>query len=125
MRPLRHPLFWLLPGLLWGAWLCYASLMPVPVGTPLPHDKLLHFGAYFTLLYLLGCCVDLPRLPLAILAGAALGVGLEYLQGLTPHRSFEWADGLANLAGAVAGSVFAATPAGRLFLWLERRYAGA
>ncbi|MGB1582113.1 MAG: VanZ family protein [Nevskiales bacterium] len=121
MKPFRYPWLWFLPGLAWAITLCYASLTPVPESTPLPSDKLLHFTAYFILLFLFGSWVSNKRLPLVVVLGAVMGMGLEYLQGLTDYRSFEWADGLANLTGAVAGAGLAATPLGRFFLMIERQ----
>jgi VanZ family protein len=32
-----------------------------------------------------------------------MGVTIEFLQGLTPYRFFEWADALANAAGVIIG----------------------
>lgn len=122
MRPFRYPWLWFLPGLLWALTLSYASLTPVPEAAPIASDKLLHFTAYFTLLFLLGSWVTVKHLPIVVVYGAGMGMGLEYLQGLTDYRSFEWADGVANLCGAFAGALVAATPLGRCFLVIERYF---
>ncbi len=86
---------------------------------PLPSDKLMHIGAYCTLLYLFGCCFKPGKLPLFVVLGALLGLVIELIQSTTGYRSFEWADGLANLSGAILGGVLALSPAGQLFMRLE------
>lgn len=119
-RPaLNHPVLWLLPALLWCAWLVYASLAPVPEGLNLPSDKLLHVIAYAVLVFLFGCVLKPTAYIPLLLCAASLGMLLEYLQGLTPYRSFEWADGLANMLGAVLGLLLVTTPIGRIYERLE------
>jgi glycopeptide antibiotics resistance protein len=54
-------------------------------------------------------------------AFAALGVALEYAQGLTGYRTFDVVDMAANTAGVALGWLAAVTPAGRLLAWVERR----
>ena len=122
MRSFRHPGLWLIPGLLWSIWLGYASLAHMPESIPLPSDTLMHVSAYLVLVYLYGCCFAPRKLPLLILAAAGLGLAMECLQGMTTYRSFEWADALANLTGAVLGGGLAATRAGQLFQRLEGKH---
>ncbi|MFA7296472.1 MAG: VanZ family protein [Dehalococcoidia bacterium] len=52
-----------------------------------------------------------------VLALVALGVGLEFLQALTPNRVFDYADMAANVLGVVLGLVVAATALGRTLAW--------
>ncbi len=116
---LRHPVLWLVPGLIWCLWLIYASLIPVPGGADLPPDKLLHITAYAVLVYLIGCALRPGCFPLLLVVAVALGMVLEYLQGLTVYRSFEWADGWANMLGAAVGILLLLSPAGRLYQRIE------
>ena len=44
-----------------------------------------------------------------------MGVGLEYLQGMTSYRHFAYADMLDNALGVGFGVVLAATRLGRVF----------
>lgn len=93
-------------------------LMLVPLGasggTPsIPHlDKLVHFGAWLVLAVTLWPPLRgaRPRLPpgrvLWLLGALALwGVATELLQGLTPDRTGDVWDALADLAGAASGAL--------------------
>lgn len=107
------------------AWLRFAAvfcavtaLMLIPLGasggTPtIPHlDKLVHLGAWFVLAVALWPAVrgERARMPLtrALFLVTALGlwgVATELLQSLTPSRSADLWDGLADLLGAALGAV--------------------
>jgi len=88
------------------------SLVPDPETiTPVTvWDKLGHAVAYAALALALGYAMAASRWagPAVLVAGVALPVAygalLELLQLLTPPRSGEAADVLANLAGALAGT---------------------
>ncbi len=54
----------------------------------------------------------------------AMGVALEYLQGLGGTRMFEVADMVANTAGVLLGWLFAAMGMDRLLLWFEAKVFG-
>ena len=120
-RPaLRHPILWLIPALIWCAWLVYASLVKVPDNIDfLPSDKLMHVTAYAVLVFLFGCVLKPTSYIWLLVLAASLGMLLEYFQSLTPYRSFEWADGLANMVGAALGLLLVATPVGRVYERIE------
>lgn len=115
---------WLMLGWVWVATIIYLSLMQHP---PEPvHfsniDKLEHALAY-SLLMLWFCQIykkRASRLLLAVLL-VALGVILEYLQGMTGYRTFDYADMLANASGVVVGWAWARTGLGRIFAYFEYR----
>jgi len=113
---------WLALGWLWVATIFYLSLMPQP---PQPVDfwnvdKLEHALAY-CLLMLWFCQVyrqRVPRMVLALLL-VAMGIAIEFLQGETGYRTFDYADMLANSTGVIVGWVWARTGVGRVFACLE------
>lgn len=82
-------------------------------------DKLTHLLAYGALMYWWGMVHPHRRLSWAIVL-ALLGVTLEWAQSLTPARTMEWPDGLANLAGVVLALGVLRTPAQRLLIRLDR-----
>lgn len=65
-------------------------------------DKLHHSLAYFACMFCWGQVYIRPlsRLKLAILF-IAMGALIEYIQGLTPYRAFEWRDMAANSVGVI------------------------
>jgi VanZ family protein len=112
-------------------WLCvaaiiYLSLTPVRLElVPAKHgDKLEHAFAYGFLM--LWFCQDYQRrtqrMMLALLL-IALSVGMEILQGLMGHRSFNYSDMLANNIGVLLGWTAACTALGRIGAMLEARIA--
>jgi hypothetical protein len=66
------------------------SLMPISQTIP-GGDKLHHLLAYAGLMLVWR------------LAMPQMGVAIEFAQGLTPYRVFEWADALANATGVCLG----------------------
>jgi hypothetical protein len=56
---------------------------------------------------------------LCAIALCGLGITLEYLQGLTDYRGFEYADMLINAAGIATGLLMALTPLQRILHTLE------
>lgn len=114
---------WLGTGWLWIVLVCYLSLMPHP---PEPvsfegADKLEHLLAYAGLM-LWFCQVYVTRTARSsVLVGlVALGVCIEWLQGMSGYRYFEYADMLANSGGVLLGWGLAHTRLGRVILVLER-----
>ncbi|MBI5890030.1 MAG: VanZ family protein [Nitrosomonadales bacterium] len=114
---------WLSLGWLWVATVFYLSLMPHP---PEPVsfdgiDKLEHFFAYAGLM-LWFCQVyrEAGQRVRLFLALAAMGVGIEILQGLGGYRYFESADMLANSTGVLTGWGLAQTMLGKLLIAIER-----
>jgi VanZ family protein len=98
------------------------SLIPVEVDLGKDSDKVAHFLAYGSLSLWFGMIFS-PRIAqLGIaLAFCALGVGLEFLQGLTDYRTMDVADMIANAMGAALGWGLAQTPLKYALAWIERR----
>ncbi|TMG75272.1 MAG: VanZ family protein [Betaproteobacteria bacterium] len=117
----RYRRVWLLLG--WGmvAAVIVLSLIPVEVDLGGGRDKLAHFAAYGGLSFWFGMIFGGRGLQLGIaVAFAAMGVALEFLQGLTEYRSFEIADMVANTVGAGLGWCLVQTPLRNGLGWLER-----
>lgn len=123
MHKLRKP--WLMLGWLWVAMLAYLSLTPYP---PEPvrfpnADKLEHALAY-CLLMLWFSQVYVRRMQRVFAAAllVALGIAMEFLQGMTDYRMFEYADMLANTTGVLLGWAWARTGLGRIGQTLETKF---
>ena len=86
------------------------SLMPITQTIP-GGDKLHHLLAYAGLMVMWRLAAPQAtvrtQVKLAILF-MLMGVAIEFAQGLTPYRFFEWADALANATGVCVGWVVAA-----------------
>jgi len=125
LKPLRRPRLWL--GL-WALAIAVAiavCLMPPPPLPPLPDnsDKLEHLLAYFLLA---ASAVQLFAARRALLWAAlglvALGIGIEFAQGLlTATRAADPIDALANTVGVTLGLGVRWTPWRDLLLRWERR----
>jgi hypothetical protein len=97
------------------------SLIPVDVDLGQNRDKVAHFIAYGSLSFWFGMLFEGRFRQLAIaLAFAAMGVAIEFLQGMTDYRTFEVADMVANSIGAALGWVLAQTPLGSALDLAER-----
>jgi hypothetical protein len=120
-RPQRHRRIWLLLG--WGivVSVLVLSLIPVDVDLGEGRDKLAHFAAYGSMTFWFAMLFGgrVRQLGVAI-AFAAMGVAIEFLQGLTDYRSFEVADMVANALGAALGWALAQTPLRNALDWSER-----
>lgn len=113
---------WLALGWLCVAAIVYLSLAPNP---PEPMhfrnaDKLEHALAYgLLMLWFSQVYVRRMRRIFAATLLVAMGIALEFLQGMTGYRSFEYADMLANFIGVLLGWVWARTALGRIGHALE------
>jgi len=122
VRALRFPRLWIAVGWLLVAGLVASSLLPVPVEIPEVRygDKLVHVVTY---LLLMGWFAQIWSSRRALSAHAwflvFLGVVLELLQGLTPARTPDAFDALANAGGVLLGWLMAFTPASGLLQRLE------
>jgi glycopeptide antibiotics resistance protein len=97
------------------------SLIPLDVDLLENEDKLAHFVAYGSLAFWFGMLFEGRGRQLgAALGFTAMGVALEFLQGLTDYRTFEIADMIANAMGAALGWGLAQTPLRNVLEWLER-----
>ena len=124
MKPLRRPGLWL------GLWLlalvavCVVCLVPLDSMPPLPDnsDKVEHLLAYFTLA---AGAVQLfggnRALLVAALGLVALGIGIEFAQGMTAYRSADPMDALANSIGVLIGLATSFTPWRDALLRFDRR----
>jgi VanZ family protein len=92
------------------ALLLYLSLTPQPPNIQREHgDKLGHMLAYGVLTYFWAQVLTATRQRLALaLSFIVLGVILEFIQGSTGWRTFDYYDMLANTAGVVTGAMLAA-----------------
>ena len=73
------------------------------------NDKFEHFAAYLVLAFLPALHERRPALAATVLGAIAMGVALEFLQRLSPGRTFEVADMAADTAGVLSG-LFLALP---------------
>lgn len=114
---------WLGFGWLWVVLVCYLSLMPHP---PQPVtfdgvDKIEHLLAYAGLMLWFSQVYVARTARIGLVLGLiALGVAIEFLQGMSAYRFFEYSDMLANAAGVSIGWSLARTRMGRVILLLER-----
>lgn len=98
------------------------SLLPMPVDANLPEngDKLGHLLMYGSLMFWFGLLYPAWRRRFALaLAFCAMGIGVEFLQDLTPYRSFEQADMVANSVGVLIGWCIVLTPLQHALVWFE------
>ena len=104
----------------------WLSLTPHPIAIPVDEgDKLGHFAAYAVLMCWFAQLDVAPRPRLAYAAFfVALGVVLEFVQGLTDYRSFEVADMAADTVGVMLGWA-AAPPRGPNVLALVEHWLAA
>lgn len=113
---------WSLAGSLTALILIFSLIpdLPLPrdttdsIGLPVHVDKLAHFAAYLLLTLALCYARYHPQATarrtalFSLLAAAALGLLVELLQGVLPHRQLEPGDLIANVIGAAVAA----------FLWL-------
>ena len=90
----------LLLGLIMVVGVFIVCLMPLQIKTVENGDKIQHFLAYGGLMLWFGFWFP-SRLRLWLVLFIAMGILIEFLQGLTPYRSFSVADMLANSIGAL------------------------
>jgi len=111
----------------------FLSLIDPPqlIKTAFTRDKLLHAVAYCALMGWFAQIFHhyLIRIWLVGLF-IALGVGVEFLQGLLPTRDFDIFDMIANSFGVLLAWVLCHTWVGQILIWFERnclpqpKYAG-
>jgi len=104
---------WLVGGTAFVLLVIYLSLTPRPLEVPnVGPFKAGHMVAYA---WLMLWFAQLTRVRDRILIGVALalmGVGLEYLQDFTGHRTFAYSDMRDNAIGVAIGFLLALTPLG-------------
>lgn len=117
----RHLRIWLVLG--WGLVVSVVVLSLVPLSVDLGEgrDKVGHFLSYGGLTFWFGMLYAGRGRQLGIaIAFSAMGVALEFLQGLTDYRSFEIADMIANAVGAALGWCAVQTPLRNGLVRVER-----
>lgn len=119
---LKYKLLWLSIGYLMVVLVIYSSLSTSDVVLDIElSDKLMHVLGYFALM---GWFMQIFRSRragfLLAMVFIAIGIGLEFLQGLGGVRYFEVADMLANTLGVLIAWALSYTPVSRILLWIER-----
>ena len=118
---LKLAALWYGCGLLLLALVALLSLVPVSADAPRVNDKLLHFLIYTMLSSWFSLLANGRRgLGLVVTGLVAFGLAIEALQGMTPHRSAELADAVANSLGVLVGLGVFFTGLPRLLRALER-----
>jgi len=103
---------WLILGFFYIGLILAGSLLRVPdIDISISHtDKVVHFLMYFILV---GWFVQLYPKPdkriQILIAAILLGMLIEYLQGMTSYRSFDFIDEIANSIGALSAFLLART----------------
>ncbi len=120
---LKYRSAWLTGGWLLVSLIVYLSLTPhppEPVSFP-NADKLEHGVAYASLsLWFCQIYLSFRHRVVVMVALIAMGVLIEFLQGWSGYRYFEYADMLANSTGVVLGYLLARTALGRVFVLIEK-----
>lgn len=121
--PLRWRRFWLATGFGFVLLVVYLSLTPDPPDLGIPQG--LKFGHVLAYAWLMLWFAQLYRSNyhrcLLVAAFCILGIALEYVQGMTDYRGFEYSDMLINSAGVAIGWVFALTRLQNTLSWLEQQ----
>ena len=122
---LHYKWLWLGIGIAMVAMVFVASIISVPpaIQTFLLHDKIMHTVVYAALMGWFAQIYrhDLTRLVL-VLGFIAMGIGIEFLQGMTTTRHFDVIDMVANTSGVVLAWALAYTWVGEVLPWLEQRF---
>lgn len=121
MNKLSHQKIWLFLGMIFVIITYIICLIPIKSsGEGIPHfDKVIHFLIYFVLGFWFLLSFELKFLPKVLVGLIAMGVSIELLQGLTPSRSFDYFDIMANSFGCFAGLFFAKNIFSELFIKIE------
>jgi len=101
----------------------WLSLTPYPIEIPVEQgDKLGHLAAYGTLMFWFANLDARLRQRLGYAtAFVALGIALEFAQGLTDYRVFEVADMVANAIGVLLGWIVAPPRGPDVLGFMQRR----
>lgn len=120
--PSRWRECWLALGLGFVLLVVYLSLTPDPPDLGISQGlKFGHVLAYaWLMLWFAQLYRSARRRCLLAAAFCGLGIALEYVQGMTDYRGFEYSDMLINSAGVATGWLVALTPLQNGLRWLER-----
>ena len=120
---LRFRRLWISLGVVMILTVTFVSVidLPEPVKGFVLHDKLMHTITYACLMGWFAQIYrhDLTRLVLVI-GLIALGIAIEFIQGSTAHRQYEFLDMVANTSGVVLAWALAYTWVGGILAYAER-----
>jgi VanZ family protein len=120
-RGLRWFTLWSVLGWVLIAAVIYLSLTPHPIEIDVEQgDKLGHTLAYLGMMVWFAQLYPRRSHVWWGLGFIALGIALEYLQGWSGYRDFEYLDMVADAAGVTAGWLLGGTAMARLLSGLER-----
>jgi VanZ family protein len=122
--PLRLRRLWQAVGLALIALVVYLSLTPDPIVLPgRQGDKYGHVIAYATLMFWFAQLHVRGTARFAwALVFVAMGIGLEFVQGLTDYRTFDIEDMAADGMGVLAGWIAAPPRSPHLIRFVEARF---
>jgi len=115
---------WIVLGILYIGFILAGSLLKVPdVNLQIGYtDKIIHFLMYFILVgWFIQLYHTLSSRLLVLLGAVLLGLLIEYLQGMTAYRSFDYTDELANSMGAITAFLLANTAFATLLERIDHR----
>ena len=123
---LRLRKLWITIGYLMLAIVIQQSITPEPIqiDTGLEwQDKLLHIGAYFTLMiWFMQIYTSAKERLLYALLFVVVGIAMEVIQSFSPERYFETWDMLANTVGVLLALSFWKTACSRMLPRIERLF---
>jgi VanZ family protein len=115
---------WILWGWLQVAVVVYLSLASLPPDLPgfQGGDKVMHFAAYFFMMFWFGMCYKSGRVYNGIGLGlVVVGVVLEFVQNLTGYRTLSIYDMAANMTGVITGWLLARSRLSMALVYIENR----
>lgn len=119
---LRFHRLWIAVGIMLILFVAISSVIsiPAPLKVFMLKDKVMHTLAYASLMGWFSQIYrhDLTRLLLAI-SLVLMGVGIEYLQGMTVSRQFDVLDMVANTSGVMLAWALAYTWVGTILMRVE------
>ncbi|MCW9023350.1 MAG: VanZ family protein [Gammaproteobacteria bacterium] len=124
MHELKFKKYWLGIGWFLIALIWYLSLTPAPMpdmGMD-NSDKLGHFLAYGVLMGWFAQIYFNLRIRMALVVTfIVMGIIIEYVQGMTDYRSFQYADMLADSLGVLLAFILAHGPLSRVLVRVEKQ----
>jgi len=124
LKALKYMRIWWSVSFLMVAGVYAVCLMPIqgPISGPEYADKIWHFVTYVMVMLWFSQLYH-PRVQRWILLGVILmGFSIECLQALTPWRSFELMDMVANISGAILGAWMARSELHQFLFNIEARW---
>jgi len=121
---LKYRSLWLAVGYTLVAYVIYSSLTPNPIEMDVSNfDKYAHTFGYFVLM---GWFMQIYHQKKSVIMLAVffifMGVALEYVQGMTGYRYFDFKDMLANGFGVVLAVMLIQTPFPQILWIFERKF---